>query len=90
MVNSVGPGSTINVIFSCRPIPNLVHYDSQQTQTITVQWACLAHTPFNILLAVVFWYVPVPEAPDVDLRMLAERRAADEARVGFKGYSVLY
>lgn len=50
---------------------------------VDVQWAYLGIALFVFLLAVVFYYVPLPEATDDELEELAERRSAVyRARVG--------
>ncbi|KAI9797392.1 MAG: hypothetical protein M1825_006007 [Sarcosagium campestre] len=41
---------------------------------IDVQWAYLAIALFDVLLALVFYYVPLPEAWDDDLEDIADRR----------------
>ncbi|GAD99801.1 MFS transporter, putative [Paecilomyces variotii No. 5] len=50
---------------------------------VDVQWTYLAIALFDMLLAVVFYYMPIPEASDEDLKELASRRHADNsAKVG--------
>jgi hypothetical protein len=46
------------------------------TALVQVQWAYLGIALFDVLLAVAFYYVPLPEASDDDLRELADRRSA--------------
>ena len=41
---------------------------------VGVQWAYLGVALFDVLLAVAFYYLPIPEASDQDLQDLAERR----------------
>lgn len=49
---------------------------------VRVQWTYLAVALFDLLLAVAFYYLPVPEASDDDLRALADRRKeTNSARV---------
>lgn len=49
---------------------------------VDVQWTYLAIALFDVLLAVAFYYLPVPEASDDDLRELANRRGdANSAKV---------
>ncbi|KAH8693165.1 putative MFS monosaccharide transporter [Talaromyces proteolyticus] len=49
---------------------------------VKVQWAYLAIALFDLLLAVAFYYLPVPEATDEDLRALSDRRKeANSVRV---------
>ena len=43
---------------------------------VNAQWAYLGIALFDVLLAVVFYYVPLPEANDDDLEELADRRSA--------------
>ncbi|OXV07902.1 hypothetical protein Egran_04334 [Elaphomyces granulatus] len=50
---------------------------------VDVQWAYLAVALFDVLLAVVFYYLPIPEASDQGLQELAERRGeVNSTRVG--------
>ncbi|KAJ5133968.1 Major facilitator superfamily domain general substrate transporter [Penicillium atrosanguineum] len=44
---------------------------------VDVQWTYLGIALFDVLLAVVFWYLPLPEASDEDLEELANRRRED-------------
>lgn len=44
---------------------------------VGVQWAYLGIALFDVLLAVAFYYLPVPEASDEDLKQLANRRRED-------------
>lgn len=44
---------------------------------ISVQWASLAVTFFNVILAVIFYYLPVPEAPDEELDELVHHQQHD-------------
>jgi hypothetical protein len=44
------------------------------TALVQVQWAYLGIALFDVLLAVAFYYVPLPEASDDDLEELADRR----------------
>jgi fucose permease len=44
---------------------------------VDVQWAYLGIALFDILLAVAFYYLPIPEASDEDLEELANRRRED-------------
>jgi hypothetical protein len=46
------------------------------TALVQVQWAYLGIALFDVLLAVAFYYVPLPEASDDDLEELADRRSA--------------
>ncbi|KAJ6108026.1 Major facilitator superfamily domain general substrate transporter [Penicillium sp. IBT 18751x] len=44
---------------------------------VDVQWTYLGIALFDVLLALVFWYLPIPEASDEDLEELANRRRED-------------
>ncbi|CAI7564124.1 unnamed protein product [Penicillium glandicola] len=44
---------------------------------VDVQWAYLGIAFFDVLLAVAFYYLPIPEASDEDLEELANRRRED-------------
>ncbi|KAJ9491225.1 hypothetical protein VN97_g2032 [Penicillium thymicola] len=44
---------------------------------VDVQWTYLGITLFDVLLAVAFYYLPIPEASDEDLEELANRRRED-------------
>lgn len=44
---------------------------------VDVQWTYLGIALFDVLLAVAFYYLPIPEASDEDLEELANRRRAD-------------
>lgn len=44
---------------------------------VDVQWTYLGIALFDVLLAVVFYYLPIPEASDEDLEELANRRRED-------------
>lgn len=57
-------------------------------EVINIQWTYLAIAFFDVLLAVCFYYLPVPEAPDEDLDELARKRPANNTRV--LGFPVTY
>ncbi|RAL05755.1 putative MFS monosaccharide transporter [Aspergillus ibericus CBS 121593] len=44
---------------------------------VDVQWTYLGIALFDVLLALAFYYLPIPEASDEDLEELANRRRAD-------------
>ncbi|KAJ5144018.1 Major facilitator superfamily domain general substrate transporter [Penicillium bovifimosum] len=44
---------------------------------VDVQWTYLGIALFDVLLAVAFYYLPIPEASDEDLQELANRRRED-------------
>jgi fucose permease len=50
--------------------------DTRATALVDVQWAYLAIALFVIALAVVFYYIPLPEASDEQLQAMADRRSA--------------
>ncbi|RJE23133.1 transporter [Aspergillus sclerotialis] len=61
----VSPLLAQKVLFKdVRDVPSLVN----------VQWTYLGIALFDVLLAVAFYYVPVPEASDEDLQELADQR----------------
>lgn len=61
----VSPLLAQKVLFkNVRDVPSLVN----------VQWTYLGIALFDVLLAVAFYYVPVPEASDEDLQELADQR----------------
>jgi fucose permease len=45
-----------------------------ETKLVAVQWTYLAIALFSVILALFFYYIPLPEAADVDLQSLSERR----------------
>lgn len=56
---------------------------------IDIQWTYLGIALFDVILAVIFYYVPLPEASDEDLEAVAEKRASVYRRkVG--GVSIVY
>lgn len=44
---------------------------------VNLQWAYLAICFYDVFVAVAFYYLPVPEAPDDDMRQLGERRSEE-------------
>lgn len=44
---------------------------------VNLQWAYLAICFYDVFVAVAFYYLPVPEAPDDDMRRLGERRSEE-------------
>lgn len=44
---------------------------------VNVQWTYLGIALFDVLLAIAFYYLPIPEAPDEDLQELASQRQDD-------------
>lgn len=60
-------------------LANKVLFKSVQdvASLVEVQWTYLGIALFDVLLAVAFYYLPVPEATDEDLEELANRRRED-------------
>ncbi|KAL4740356.1 major facilitator superfamily domain-containing protein [Aspergillus similis] len=56
---------------------------------VDVQWAYLAIALFDVLLALAFYYLPIPEASDEDLEELANRRR-DDNRTALCGIPVVW
>ena len=61
----------------------------QASQLVDTQWAYLAIALFVIALAIVFYYVPLPEATDEQLQAMADRRTA-AYRAKFGPYRVVW
>ncbi|CRG85661.1 1,3-beta-glucan synthase component FKS3 [Talaromyces islandicus] len=66
----------------------LLPHVNQIDEVISVQWVFLTIALLDVLLAVCFYYLPVPEAPDKDLDSLAQQRPANNVRV--LGFPVIY
>jgi fucose permease len=56
-------------------------YTNDVTQVVKAQWTYLGIAFFDVLLSVIFYYLPIPEAPDEDLKELANRRPERKAIV---------
>ena len=56
---------------------------------IDIQWTYLGIALFDVILAVIFFYLPIPEASDDDLETLSERRFSTYHRKVF-GIPVMY
>ncbi|KAL6714806.1 hypothetical protein ACLMJK_007066 [Lecanora helva] len=56
---------------------------------VDVQWTYLGIALFDVILALVFYYLPIPEASDEDLEKVAERRQSVFKRK-FAGLPVIY
>jgi fucose permease len=67
-------GSVLSPLLAKRVLFKDVH---TVASLVDVQWAYLGIALFDVLLAVVFCYLPVPEASDEDLKELANRRRED-------------
>ena len=60
-----------------------VHKNLDTPSLVDTQWAYLGISLFTILLAVVYYYVPLPEATDEEIEDAAERMdGANKAKVG--------
>lgn len=60
-----------------------------EASLIDIQWTYLGIAFFDVILAVIFFYVPLPEASDADLEKLAQKRSSvNEKRLG--GVRVIY
>lgn len=57
---------------------------------IDVQWTYLGIALFDVTLALIFFYLPIPEASDEDLEQLASRRSTVHKRKFFFGVPVAY
>ena len=56
---------------------------------IDIQWTYLGIALFDVVLALIFYYLPIPEASDEDLQGLAdEREDVNDRKIG--GISVIY
>ena len=51
---------------------------------IDVQWAYLGITLFVVILALVFFYLPIPEASDDELEALAQRQHSKDGDLSFR------
>lgn len=57
---------------------------------IAVQWTCLAIALFSVLLALFFYYMPLPEASDSDLQSQAERLGIQPSQKYFGRFPVIF
>ncbi|KXG52254.1 Major facilitator superfamily domain, general substrate transporter [Penicillium griseofulvum] len=67
-------GSVVSPLLAKRVLFKDVH---DVASLVDVQWAYLGIALFDVLLAVAFYYLPIPEASDEDLEELANRRRED-------------
>lgn len=67
-------GSVLSPLLAKRVLFKDVH---DVASLVDVQWTYLGIAFFDVLLAVAFYYLPVPEATDDDLEELANRRRDD-------------
>lgn len=50
-------------------------------EVVNLQWTYLAIAFIAVLLPVVFYYLPLPEAPNDDLRQVAAKRPENSAKI---------
>ncbi|KAI7971890.1 hypothetical protein EIK77_007489 [Talaromyces pinophilus] len=72
---SKGTGDIAIIIAGVLEIRVLGH--STTEYLVSVQWSALVIPFFNVILAVIFYYLPVPEAPDEELDELAHHQQHD-------------
>lgn len=58
------------------------------TTLIDVQWTYLAVTLLSVLLALYFYYMPLPEVTDLELSQLSERLPIDPKKRSLGGFSL--
>ncbi|EED17200.1 glucose/galactose transporter, putative [Talaromyces stipitatus ATCC 10500] len=51
------------------------------TKVVNAQWTYLVIAFISVLLSVIFYYLPLPEAPNDDLRQLAAQRPENKAKI---------
>lgn len=51
------------------------------TDVVNAQWTYLAIAFVSVLLSVVFYYLPLPEAPNDDLRQVVAQRPENRAKI---------
>jgi hypothetical protein len=51
------------------------------TEVVNAQWTYLAIPFVAVLLSVVFYYLPLPKAPNNDLKQLATQRPENRAKI---------
>jgi fucose permease len=74
--------ATASVVSAVLAKKALFHSVQDAASLVRVQWTYLAIALFDLLLAVAFYYLPVPEASDEDLQALSDRRKeTNSARV---------
>lgn len=67
----------------------LFKHTVDEASLIDIQWTYLGIALFDVVLAVIFFYVPLPEASDSDLEKVArKRRSINETKIG--GVFVVY
>lgn len=59
----------------------LFKHEKSVTQVVNGQWTFLVLAFCDVILAVVFYYLPIPEVPDDDLAELSDSRPANSAKV---------
>ncbi|KAL2788076.1 major facilitator superfamily domain-containing protein [Aspergillus keveii] len=73
-------GSVISPLLAKRVLFNSV---TDVSSLVDVQWTYLGIALFDVLLALAFYYLPIPEASDEDLEELANRRRDDNRAAPF-------
>lgn len=70
-------------VLSAQVLSNRVLFKDEKsvTQVINAQWTFLVLAFCDVILAVIFYYLPIPEVPDDDLAELSDLRPANSARV---------
>jgi fucose permease len=71
--------------------PNLVTHGygaATSTSLLDIQWTYLAITLFCVLLALFFYYMPLPEVSDSELELLASRLPVDPKKRSVAGFSL--
>lgn len=59
----------------------LFKHEQSVTQVVSGQWTFFVLASCDVILAVVFYYLPIPEVPDDDLEEVCALRPANSARV---------
>lgn len=70
------------IIFA-RLLDSRVFGHSTTPYIVSVQWTALPVTFVNVIIAVIFYYLPVPEAPDEELDELTHHQQHDVRLFGF-------
>lgn len=80
-------GSVLSPILAQKALFKDVH---DAPRLINIQWTYLGIALFVVILALIYYYLPIPEASDKDLEEVAQRRASvNEKQVG-RGLRVVY
>ncbi|OIW28993.1 MFS general substrate transporter [Coniochaeta ligniaria NRRL 30616] len=62
--------------------------DYSSTSLLDIQWTYLAITLFCVLLALFFYYMPLPEVSDAELELLASKLPVDPKKRSIGGFSL--